>query len=67
MIAASADVQNSVGCAVSFHPGRSAESPFEILRLFQEAGGNADKTIMSHLDREMNTEFMKSYFSFTYY
>lgn len=32
--------------------GRSADAPFEILRLYLEAGGQADKCVMSHLDRK---------------
>lgn len=40
-----------MGCGVSFHPGRDAEAPFEIVRLYLEAGGKASKCVMSHLDR----------------
>lgn len=46
-------------CAVSFHPGRNREAPFEIMRIFMEAGGNAHKTIMSHLDRNHNKYTIK--------
>jgi len=42
-----------VGAPVIIHPGRDREAPFEIMRLFQEAGGIAAKTIMSHLDRTL--------------
>lgn len=35
---------------MSFHPGRDAEAPFEIVRLYLEAGGKPDKCVMSHLD-----------------
>lgn len=35
-----------------FHTvARDARAPFEIIRLYLEAGGKADKCIMSHLDR----------------
>lgn len=37
---------------MSFHPGRDAAAPFEIVRLYLEAGGKADKCVMSHLDSE---------------
>ncbi|XP_021919754.1 phosphotriesterase-related protein isoform X1 [Zootermopsis nevadensis] len=50
-IIATGEVQAHLGCPVSFHPGRHPEAPFEIIRLFQEAGGNVKKTVMSHLDR----------------
>lgn len=52
-ILATAEVQNNLKCGVSFHPGRdSPNSPFEIMRIYQEAGGDASKCVMSHLDRE---------------
>lgn len=43
-----------MGCGVSFHPGRDPQAPFEILRLYLEAGGKANKCVMSHLDRTIN-------------
>ena len=49
-IEASAVVQEQLGCAVSFHPGRHPDAPFDIMRIFLEAGGKADRTIMSHLE-----------------
>lgn len=44
-------LQEALGCPVNIHPGRSDEAPFEIMRIFQEAGGKASKTVMSHLER----------------
>jgi len=38
---------------VSFHPGRNASAPAEIMRIYQEAGGDPTKAIMSHIDREI--------------
>lgn len=32
---------------------RDPRAPFEIIRLYLEAGGKADKCIMSHLDRKL--------------
>jgi hypothetical protein len=52
-IIATGEVQAQLGCPVSFHPGRHPEAPFEIIRLFQEAGGAVKKTVMSHLDSEL--------------
>jgi phosphotriesterase-related protein len=36
---------------VSIHPGRDKRAPDEVLNVFLEAGGKADKTAMCHLDR----------------
>ena len=47
---AAAQVQSDLGCPVIIHPGRHPQSPGEITRVLQEAGGNISKTIMSHLD-----------------
>ncbi|CAO1344614.1 unnamed protein product [Diamesa hyperborea] len=53
-IIATAEVQSNLKCGVSFHPGRdSPNSPFEIMRIYLEAGGAADKCVMSHLDRTL--------------
>lgn len=38
-------------CGVSFHPGRDAKAPFEIVRIYMEAGGKPEKCVMSHVDR----------------
>ncbi|XP_071960430.1 N-acetyltaurine hydrolase-like [Antedon mediterranea] len=47
--------QSELGCPVIIHPGRSEGkpemAPTEHLRVFQEAGGVASHTVMSHLDR----------------
>ena len=43
---------------LSFHPGRHKKSPFEIMRIFQEAGGVADKTIMGHLESEAKIKLL---------
>lgn len=51
-IAAAGEVEAQLGCGVSFHPHRDPEAPFEIMRVYTEAGGRADKAVMSHLDRE---------------
>lgn len=52
-IQATGEVQSQLGCGVSFHPGRDAAAPFEIVRLYLEAGGKAEKCVMSHLDRKL--------------
>lgn len=55
-IMATGEIQEVLKCAVSFHPGRDAKAPFEIIRLYLEAGGKADKCIMSHLDRTLDID-----------
>lgn len=47
---ASAQVQQELNVPVILHPGRHSEAPFEIIRIFQEAGGRLEKTVMSHLE-----------------
>ncbi|XP_059610073.1 phosphotriesterase-related protein-like [Phlebotomus argentipes] len=49
-IKATGEIQEVIGCGVSFHPGFNEEAPFEIVRLYLEAGGKASKCVMSHLD-----------------
>lgn len=53
-IQATGEVQQQLKCPVSFHPGRDAAAPLEIMRIYQEAGGDAKKAILSHLDRTCN-------------
>jgi len=50
-IQAAAAAQAATGAPVSFHPGRSSDSPFEIMRIFLEAGGKAERMILSHTER----------------
>lgn len=50
VIQAVAQIQQEVNPPISFHPGRHPESPFEIMRVFAEAGGKCEDVIMSHLD-----------------
>ncbi|CAG2165716.1 unnamed protein product [Oppiella nova] len=55
-LVASAQVQHELGVPVILHPGRNPDAPTEIMRIFLESGGKADKTVMSHLDRTLNDE-----------
>ncbi|XP_059057996.1 phosphotriesterase-related protein [Achroia grisella] len=52
-IQATGELQEEIGCGVSFHPHRDPEAPFEIIRLYLEAGGKVNKAVMSHLDRTL--------------
>ncbi|XP_007526218.1 phosphotriesterase-related protein isoform X1 [Erinaceus europaeus] len=51
VLQATAQAQVQLGCPVIIHPGRNSSSPFQIIRLLQEAGADISKTVMSHLDR----------------
>ncbi|KAK7101101.1 phosphotriesterase-related protein-like [Littorina saxatilis] len=46
-----AAVQSELGSPTIIHPGRNPKAPAEIMRIFLEAGAQANKTVMSHLDR----------------
>lgn len=50
-IQATAETQSVLNCPVTFHPGRDKDAPAEIMRLYLEAGGRADKCVMSHLGK----------------
>uniref|UniRef100_A0A6J0UNN7 N-acetyltaurine hydrolase n=1 Tax=Pogona vitticeps TaxID=103695 RepID=A0A6J0UNN7_9SAUR len=56
VLQATAHAQSHLGCPVIIHPGRNSNSPFQIIRIFQEAGGDISKTVMSHLDRTIFDE-----------
>ncbi|KAM6412650.1 N-acetyltaurine hydrolase isoform 1-T2 [Pluvialis apricaria] len=51
VLQATAQAQSQLGCPVIIHPGRNSDAPFQIIRILQEAGADASKTVMSHLDR----------------
>ena len=48
---ASAEAQIQTQTPVMIHPGMDSKAPFEILRIFQEAGGDARRVVIAHLDR----------------
>ncbi|RWS17543.1 phosphotriesterase-related protein-like protein [Dinothrombium tinctorium] len=51
VLLAAATVQEKLSVPVTIHPGRNKEAPFETMRIFLEAGGKAEKTVMCHLER----------------
>lgn len=55
VVQACAQIQSETGVAVSFHPGRNAQSPEEIMGVFLEAGGCRTRVIMGHLERTLQT------------
>lgn len=56
VLQATAHAQSQLGCPVIIHPGRSSDSPFQIIRIMQEAGADISKTVMSHMDRTIFDE-----------
>ena len=45
--------QRETGAALSIHPGRNANAPFEIVAFLKEAGADFSRTIMDHIDRRI--------------
>jgi len=41
------------GAALNIHPGRCEEAPLDAIRIVKEAGGNPERTIMSHVERTL--------------
>lgn len=48
---AAVEAQKETGAALMVHPGRDPESPIEILKLIDDAGGDLTRTIICHIDR----------------
>ena len=45
--------QQQTGAALTIHPGRSPEAPFEILDFIASAGADLPRTVMDHIDRRL--------------
>lgn len=52
---ASARASVRTGIPLSVHPGTDPQSPFDIVRVVSEAGGDLSRTIMAHCDNRLNT------------
>lgn len=50
---AAVKAQQATGAAMSVHPGRDPEAPFEIIRFIESRGGDPGRTILGHLDRTL--------------
>jgi len=48
---AAARAQAKTGAALTIHPGRHPDAPFEILAIVEKAGGDISRTIIDHMDR----------------
>jgi phosphotriesterase-related protein len=53
VLRAAARAQQATGAPVQIHPGRDPGAPLHAIRTLQQAGGDADRTIMSHIDRTL--------------
>ena len=58
VLKAVAVAQAETGAPVIIHPGRHPTAPAEALNVLQEAGGDARRTVMSHLDRTFVDRFI---------
>ena len=48
---ATAQAQKQTGAAVNIHPGRSPESPFEIIEVLETEGADINRVAISHIER----------------
>ncbi len=51
VLRAAALAQTETGAAINIHPGRNTAAPMDAIRIVKEAGGNVERTAMSHIDR----------------
>lgn len=52
-VVAAALAQKETGAAISIHPGRSRESPFDIVEILRENGADLTRTVMCHIERRI--------------
>ena len=45
--------QQQTGAALSIHPGRDSQSPFEIVNFIKQAGADLSRTILDHIERRI--------------
>jgi phosphotriesterase-related protein len=53
VLRAAARAQRATGAPLQIHPGRDREAPLHAMRIVQDAGGDPERTIMSHIDRTL--------------
>jgi phosphotriesterase-related protein len=53
VLRASARAQRESGAALSIHPGRDPQAPFEIVEILRDAGADLRRTVMCHVDRTL--------------
>ena len=52
---AAAAAQAALGCALSVHPGRHPDSPFQILEILRSGGADPRRVIISHIERTVQS------------
>lgn len=59
VLRAAAQAQNEIGAALNVHPGRDEAAPLDAVHILRSAGGDMERTIISHIDRTLfNLEAM---------
>lgn len=53
VLGAAVDAQRSTGAALMVHPGRHGDAPVDAMRRITADGGDAQRVIMSHVDRTL--------------
>ena len=53
VVRAAARAQRITGIPVNIHPGHGSESPFEIIEILRENGGDISHTVMSHVENRL--------------
>ena len=54
LLRAVARAQKQTGAPVNIHPGRSPDSPFEIIEVLDNAGADISRVVMSHMERTIS-------------
>ncbi len=52
-VRAAAIAQQETGAAISVHPGRNREAPFQLVQVLREAGANLERVIFCHTDARL--------------
>ena len=55
VLRAAASAQQETGASLNIHPGRNPAGPLDAIRIVEEAGGDPERTVMSHIDRTLFT------------
>jgi phosphotriesterase-related protein len=53
VLRAAARASRATGAALLIHPGRDTDAPLEAMRVVLDAGGDAERTIVGHIDRTL--------------
>ncbi len=54
-VQAAAAAQQETGAAISLHPGRNREAPFQLVRLLKESGADLSRVIFCHTDARLRS------------